>query len=461
MHSPKSGHLHVGVDVGSRCHAVAIGLSDGRLLEEFEIPHSAAGFEAFFCRIEAQAKAHPFPVAVAMEGYGGHARPLDDLVAEHGWRLFNVNNLKLARFKEIFPAAAKSDRIDTRKTLELLQLRDHLPLAADVLQEVMARPAENDILKRLTRRRRRLVNERVSLTSAMQSDLQAAAPGLVEITREVANLWFLSFLTCRKDLRKLAGVRRKSLLKLPAIGVAYAGRIRAWQKCACFSRDVGLVGEMIYQDALRVLELKRQIKALDDQIALVAAISSLACRLASIPGFGKVCSAELAGEIGTIDRFKSEASLALYLGMATLDHSSGKLHGSKSPKHVNTRAKAAMIVAVDRHRKEVPQSLRYYEKKRSQGKTHNQAIRALGRHLCRVIFKMLRQDRPYRIQPQGDLPGASDQSISPRAHTAKGGQLTKPPVLDSKNGPPRGEPPKMITSPLAAIGSPACTAAQQ
>jgi len=458
MLSATSRHLHVGVDVGSRCHSVAIGLSDGRLLEEFEIPHSAAGFEEFFSRIETQARDHPFPVAVAMEGYGGHARPLDSLVAERGWLLFNVNNLKLARFKEIFPAAAKSDRIDTRKTLELLQLREHLPLAADVLQEVMARPEENDILKRLTRRRRRLVNERVSLTSVLQSDLQAAAPGLVEITREVANLWFLSFLTCRKDLRKLAGVRCKSLLELPAIGVAYAGRIRAWQKCACFSRDVGLVGEMIYQDALRVLELKRQIKALDEQISLVAAISSSACRLASIPGFGKVCSAELAGEIGTIDRFKSEASLALYLGMAALDHSSGKLRGSKSPKHINTRAKAAMMHALDRHRKEVPQSQRYFERKRSQGKTHNQAIRALGRHLCRVIFKMLSQDRPYRIDPQADLPATADETIRSQPCPDTRARPAKPAKHPRENGPPRDEPFKVKSSPLAAIGSPACTA---
>ncbi len=458
MLSPKSRHLHVGVDIGSRCHAVAIGLSDGRLLEEFEIPHSAAGFEEFFSRIETQAKDHPFPVAVAMEGYGGHARPLDGLVAERGWLLFNVNNLKLARFKEIFPAAAKSDRIDTRKTLELLQLREHLPLAADVLQEVMARPEENDILKRLTRRRRRLVNERVGLTSVLQSDLQAAAPGLVEITREVANLWFLNFLTCRKDLRKLAGVRRVSLLKLPAIGVCYADRIQTWQTSACFSRDAGLVGEMIHQDALRVLELKRQIKALDDKIARVAETSSSARQLASIPGFGDVCSAELAGEIGTIARFKSEASLALYLGMATLDHSSGKLRGSKSPKHVNTRAKAAMMTAVDRHRKEVAQSQRYYEKKRSQGKMHNQAIRALGRHLCRVIFKMLSQDRPYRIDTQGDLPGAPDETIHPQSCPDNCHRTGGPPAVDRENGPSKDEPFKVIPSPLAAKGSPACTA---
>jgi len=50
------------------------------------------------------------------------------------------NNLKLAPFKEIFPGAAKSDRIDARKGLELFQLSDHLPLAKEVLQEVKGTP---------------------------------------------------------------------------------------------------------------------------------------------------------------------------------------------------------------------------------------------------------------------------------------------------------------------------------
>ena len=391
--------LRVGVDVGSRCHSVAVGLTDGSLLEEFEIPHTAAGFGDFFSRIEGHAKRHPYPIAVAMEGYNGHVRPLDSLVKARGWRLFNVNNLKLARFKEIFPAAAKSDRIDSAKTLELFQLRDHLPMADGVLQEVMATPEENDVLKRLSRRRRRLVDERGRVISAMQADLQAVVPGLLQITRFAGNLWFLSFLTCRTDIRKLARVRRASLLKLPAIGSCYADRIQDWQQDPCFGPDALLVGDMIRQDAMRILELNRQVKALEVEMARIAANSTIANHLASIPGYGLVCSAELAGEIGTIARFKSEASLALYLGMASLDNSSGKFRGSKAPKHVNTRAKAAMMAAIDHHRKRVPQSQRYYEKKRAEGKRHNQAIRALGRHLCRVIFKMLSQERPYWIDP--------------------------------------------------------------
>ena len=341
MVHPQPLELRVGVDVGSQSHHVAVGLSDGRLLDEFEIPHTAAGFREFFSRIEGHAKRHPYPIAVAMEGYNGHVRPLDSLVRARGWRLFNVNNLKLARFKEIFPAPAKSDRIDTTKNLELFQLRDHLPMAGDVLQEVMATPEENDILKRLSRRRRRLVDERGRVISAMQADLQAVAPGLSQITRFAGNLWFLNFLTCRKDIRKLARVRRASLLKLPAIGPYYVDRIQDWQQDPCFGPDARLVGEMIRQDAMRILQLNRQVKSLEDEMARIAAKSMIANHLASIPGYGLVSSAALAGEIGTIARFRSEASLALYLGMAALDNRSGKFRGSKAPKHVNTRAKAA------------------------------------------------------------------------------------------------------------------------
>jgi hypothetical protein len=76
------------------------------------------------------------PVDVAMEGYNGWARPLDSQVQRHGYQLYNVNNLKLARFKEIFPAPAKSDVIDAHKIFELFQLQDHLPLAKGVLQAV-------------------------------------------------------------------------------------------------------------------------------------------------------------------------------------------------------------------------------------------------------------------------------------------------------------------------------------
>ena len=133
-----------------------------------------------------------------MEGYNGWARPLDTQIQQRGYRLLNVNNLKLARYKEIFPGPAKNEQIDARKMLELFQLQRSLPLAKEVLQEVGERPTENLKLKRLTRRRRQLVQEKVGLVSRLHSDLQAVCPELASITGALTNLWFLRFLTCRK-----------------------------------------------------------------------------------------------------------------------------------------------------------------------------------------------------------------------------------------------------------------------
>jgi len=60
-------------------------------------------------------------------------------------------------------------------------LRDHLPLAKDVLQEIMPTPRENDMLKRLSPRRRALVIEKSRLQSRLQSDLHAACHNVVSL----------------------------------------------------------------------------------------------------------------------------------------------------------------------------------------------------------------------------------------------------------------------------------------
>lgn len=394
----KPQEIRVSVDVGCHQHSVAIGLSTGQLLEEFDIEHTSSGFKTFFNHIEHWEKQYKFPVSVAMEGYNGYARPLDRLIRIRDYRLYNINNLKLARFKEIFPGAAKTDSIDARKGLELFQLSDQLPLAKGVLQEVAPIPKENEHLKRVTRRRRRLVNERVSVINSLQSDLQAVCPGMSEITKDVSSVWFIHFLSSSEDLRKLARKRRSSLLKIRGVGQKWADVIEQWQQHAFFSDEIGIVNPMIHEDALRIIELNDKIKQLDTQIQQLSEQSEIATLLRSMPGFGKTTTGELAGEIGTIERFATEASLALYIGMAPLDNSSGNHKGTKRPKQVNRRAKVAMMTAVDRHRKSVPESQRYYEKKRAEGKTHNQAIRSLGRHLCRVIYKMLLNSTVYVIK---------------------------------------------------------------
>ena len=139
--------LRVGIDVGSTRHRVAAGLPDGKLIDEFDVDHHADGFSQFFRRIGLLEKRHQLPVSVAMEGYNGWARPLDAQIHRHGWQRYSVNNLKLARYKEIFPAPAKTNAIDASRILELFQLAARLPVARNALQEVKPTPVVNEQLK--------------------------------------------------------------------------------------------------------------------------------------------------------------------------------------------------------------------------------------------------------------------------------------------------------------------------
>lgn len=387
----------VGIDVGSTSHNVAIGLDDGTFLEDFNIHHSAQGFKQFFKRIEKHRRAQTYSVSVAMEGYNGYARPLDSLIQAHDYRLFNVNNLKLARFKEIFPAAAKTDEIDAKRCLELFQFQEYIPTSRRVLQEIPQSTETNRMLKGLTRRRRRLIKEKNRLANTLQTDLRANCPGLLEITRNVSNLWFLHFLTSTDDMRKLKRMHRSSILKIRGIGQTYAGRIRGWQSNACFSPDIPWMGELIQEDACRLLELMDKIHALEKRCSVLLNDSFEGSIINSIQGFGGITAATLAGEIGSISRFKSQNSLAVYLGVAPLKDASGKYEGTKMPKHVNYYAKAAVMSGADKNRKLVGKSGRYYAKKRGEGKKHNQAVRAVGRQLTKVIFKMLMDNEFYTI----------------------------------------------------------------
>jgi hypothetical protein len=55
----------------------------------------------------------------------GHkdARPLDRHVRGRGYRLLSVNNLKRARFEEMFRSSAKTDISDAHRMLDLLRLQ--------------------------------------------------------------------------------------------------------------------------------------------------------------------------------------------------------------------------------------------------------------------------------------------------------------------------------------------------
>lgn len=118
--------------------------------------------------------------------------------------------------------------------------------------------------------------------------------------------------------------------------------------------------------------------------------------LMGIPGVGRVYGAAIAAEIGDIGRFGDAAHLASYAGVATGRKESGSsLKKSKERKGGNRRLKNALIESARIAIESDARARAYYDRKRSEGKKHVQALRALARRRVEAIYAMPVSGAPY------------------------------------------------------------------
>jgi transposase len=142
----------------------------------------------------------------------------------------------------------------------------------------------------------------------------------------------------------------------------------------------------------RIRELTQTIRALEHEIA--GLVAQIAPQPLNEPGFGPLTAGKLVGEIAGARRFSTDAKLARAAGIAPIPVSSGKTNRHRLDRGGNRQINAAIHrVAVTRARCHA-ETIDYVERKKSEGKTHREAIRCLKRHLARRIWRLLQPPHP-------------------------------------------------------------------
>jgi transposase len=119
--------------------------------------------------------------------------------------------------------------------------------------------------------------------------------------------------------------------------------------------------------------------------------------LLSMPGFGPVLAAEFLGATGgdltvfeTADRFAGVA------GLAPAPRDSGRITGNHHrPRRYDRRLLRVFYLSSLSALKSCPASRTYYDRKRTEGKTHIQAMLSLARRRLNVLWAMLRDGTTY------------------------------------------------------------------
>lgn len=144
-----------------------------------------------------------------------------------------------------------------------------------------------------------------------------------------------------------------------------------------------------------------EIKAVNKAIEkTLKGLDPAACQcLLSIPGIDPVMAAGILSEIGWIDAFKSQESLAKYAGLVWRENQSGNYRADDTPmsKAGNAYLRYYLLEATSHVKNHCQEFAAFYQKKYAEVKTHQhkRALALTARKFIRLIFGLLAKHQLY------------------------------------------------------------------
>jgi transposase len=259
-------------------------------------------------------------------------------------------------------------------------------------------------LRILTARRSDLVADRTRAINRLRAQLLEYFPALeraFDYSHSKAALILLSGYQTPDGLRRAGVARLEAWLRKRKAYNAAAVAARAIE--AADAQHTTVPGQQIA--AAMVARLAKEVMALDTEIGDTETMIEDRFRrhrhaeiILSMPGFGVALGAEfLAATGGDMSAFDSVDRLAGVSGLAPVPRDSGRISGNlKRPRRYDRRLLRACYLSAQIAIRTDSASRTYYDRKRSEGKTHTQAVIALARRRLNVLWAMLRDHAAYQ-----------------------------------------------------------------
>lgn len=393
--------LSGGIDVGSESHHILILDEEDNVLYNQKVAHKLNEFAESIKLFKQIERKEGGKISFALEGKNGYSAPLDRILLDKGFTLYNVDNFKLKRFREAFAGEWRDDQRDSLMLSKMLKLKDHLNSEREKVFIKIEKPSlVTESLKLLSRHQQTLIDEKIRLINRLGKKLLEVCPQILELGK-LKNKKIIAVLAKYPDFSKYKRITLCSLLKIKGIGKKGAfSLLKRLNHIEYMPGLTDIYQTIILSYAKRILELQKEIEDLDKKLDEIGEKSKEVKHLKTIPGVATKLASRLIGEIGAINRFPSEKQLAIYCGIACVDNDSGKVTKAKAVYKANKIGKQTLITMAGGSIRFSFQCRDYYLKKRAEGKSHNHTLRCLARQLIKVIYKMLTEDRDYIVRKE-------------------------------------------------------------
>ncbi|OMR51769.1 transposase [Burkholderia pseudomallei] len=383
--------VFVGVDVGKgQHHAVALDRNGKRLYNK-AMPNDEAKLRALISEL----RAHGRLLFVVDQPATIGALPVA-IARDEGVLVAYLPGLAMRRIADLHAGEAKTDARDAAIIAEAARSMPHtlrsLRLADEPLAELtMLCGFDDDLAAQITQTSNRIRGLLTQIHPALERVLgprldHPAVLDLLERYPSPATLAAASEKTLANRLTKLA----------PRMGKNLAAEIvQALNEQAVIVPGTQAATIVMPRLAQQLAALRKQRDEVASEVERLVLAHPLWPVLTSMPGVGVRTAARLLTEVAH-KAFASAAHLAAYAGLAPVTRRSGSsIRGEHPSRRGNKVLKRALFLSAFAALRD-PISRAYYTRKVEQGKRHNQALIALARRRCDVLFAMLRDGTIYQ-----------------------------------------------------------------
>ena len=384
-----------GVDAGKADHYCMVIDGDGQQLLSRRVVNDEAALLELIAAVTTLADGGEITWAIDLNA-GGAALLITLLIAAQQ-RLLYMPGRTVYHASGSYRGDGKTDAKDAAVIADQARMRRDLqPLRVgdDIAVE----------LRILTARRTDLVADRTRAINRLRAQLLEYFPALeraFDYSKSKAALILLTGYQTPDGLRRAGAARLVAWLRKRK--ARNADTVAATAIAAANAQHSIVPGQQLA--ATVVARLAEEVMALDTEIGDTDAMIEERFRrhrhaeiILSLPGFGVTLGAEfLAATGGDMSAFASVDRLAGVSGLAPVPRDSGRISGNlKRPRRYDRRLLRACYLAAHIAIRTDTASRTYYDRKRSEGKTHTQAVLALARRRLNVLWAMLRDHTLYQ-----------------------------------------------------------------
>jgi transposase len=385
----------IGLDWGSEKHSICLQPADSGPVECYTLEQKPAALHGWFMNLIARFGGRK--VAIGIEQTRGAV--IHFLLGLDCVHIFPIHPKSLKNYRDaIYPSGAKDDPVDAELLLQFLTLHQ------DRIKPWIPDKPEVRLLLRLVEFRRKIVGKRVRLTNELTQLLKEYFPAALDCAGDLDTVMACDFLSKWPTLEKLQKSRPETIRRFYREHNARRAdliedRLKQIRSTLPLTTDAPVIEPSVFMVQGIVPQLHSVIDAVtqfDRRIKEVFLKHPDAQIFSSFPGAGAALAPRLLAAMGSDrSRFNSSQEVAGYSGIAPVTERSGK------SKWVHRRFACSQFVKQSFHEFAAQSILycnwarAYYDQKKSDGKKHHAAVRALAYRWIRIMYRCWKDRIPY------------------------------------------------------------------